>query len=231
VELKLKAVPEKRGVYTTKIKGKEVVMAFFERNRAKAEDKFNAVTIRTKALAGARTLATTEKSECYVGVSVNVAGRFSDSWAIPSELFKKTHVAQSDFALTESARATYEAASDTLHGFRVEIEKATAPAPAPKAKRKAKGLIGNRVVVYEPGKAAKPARKPRSKPTTGANAAPVDPLASTTVVDTNGAAVGKISAWTADEEAEIARYQETEGLSRKSAVQKMRRRQLAAKHQ
>ncbi len=82
MELKLKAVPEKRGVYTTKIKGKDVVMAFFERNRGKAEDKFNSITIRTKALAGARTLATTEKAECYVGVSVSVAGRFSDSWAI-----------------------------------------------------------------------------------------------------------------------------------------------------
>jgi len=247
VELKLKAVPEKRRVYTTKIKGKDVVMAFFERNRGKAEDKFNSITIRTKALAGARTLATTEKAECYVGVSVSVAGRFSDSWAIPSELFKKTHVAQSDFALTQSARATYEAASDTVHGFRVEIE--SAPAPAPKAARKPKDVIGSRVTIYEPGKAPKPARKPRQKPTTATKAAtaqpstpapespapvanpapkPVDPLAATTVVDGNGAPVGKASAWTAEEEREIARYQETEGLSRKSAVQKMRRRQQAA---
>ena len=175
-----------------------------------------------------------------------MAGRFSDSWAIGSDLFKKTHVAASDFALTEKARAAYEADSDTVHGFRVEIEEA--PAPAPKA-AKSKGLIGNRVTVYEPGKAAKPARKPRQKSTTAPKAAPevsaqpetpaapesaapvaetakpVDPLAATTVVDGNGAAVGKVSAWTAEEEAEIARYQETEGLSRKSAIQKMRRRQ------
>src|SRR6266404_3559608 len=139
MELKLKAVPEKRGVYRTKIKGKDVVMAFFERNRGKAEAKFNSITIRTSALAGARTLATAEKAECYVGVSVSVAGRFADSWAITPELFRKHKIGSTeagDFNLSETARTAYEADSDTLHGFRVEIESAPAPAPAPKPAKK-----------------------------------------------------------------------------------------------
>lgn len=74
--------------------------------------------------------------------------------------------------------------------------------------------------------AAKPAKKthrPAPKPHVAATR-PVDPLANTTVVDGNGAPVGKASAFTPEEQDEIAGYQK-EGITRKSAIQKLRRRQ------
>ncbi len=108
------------------------------------------------------------------------------------------------------------------------------PAPAVKIKAAVKPKAAKKARKAQthsptPENAATATAAPESPaPATVPAAKPVDPLAATTVVDGNGAPVGKASAWTAEEEREIVRYQETEGLSRKSAVQKMRRRQQAA---
>jgi hypothetical protein len=234
-------------VYTAKLANRNCVVTFRQRNRSEAKFADESITFSDSQIHHAKQLS--KKLECpaYVAAQVLVAKRWKASYIVPLDEWSKFHVGQHDFPCNEKMREKFfkEPASGFFSGLHIEIEE---PAEAPPAEKKPKAKPAKKS--HGGSGAAAPAsvtqRRPFEKPLTDEEKAFLDredkePLMVAGISKTGELAATEEPApkpetlpateamrWTADQEKEIARLQETEGLSRKSAVQKMRRAQIKA---
>jgi hypothetical protein len=112
------------GVYTATILDKPAVVAMTERNRAKVEAINASVTIGSRKIRAALKLANESGAALWIAVSVSVASKWKQSYAIPYETFKKWKVGQADFPLGKEAREEYAKKGLGVVGFKPEIVKA-----------------------------------------------------------------------------------------------------------
>lgn len=117
-EITLKPVAESRA-FTATIHGQRVAVSYTHRNRADIGHKLNSVTVRT--LDDAKKLGKAEGLPVYVAVDVSVDGRWAHGWAIPVDLFYKTHQATADFSFSNKARLLYESDSAVLTGCKFKV--------------------------------------------------------------------------------------------------------------
>lgn len=121
--LTLNGVPE-TDVYRAELNGKAIIVAFHTRNRAKESDQFKAITLREGRLDQATALAKTEKAAPYVAVEITVGEKWASGWLIPMALYRKFKQCETDFVLSQKARAAYTNAAEALTGVHFEIKEA-----------------------------------------------------------------------------------------------------------
>jgi hypothetical protein len=124
--LVLKQVAEITGVYTATVKGEKAIVIHAERNRAKAELRFNAVTLSEKRIIAGQKLAKLEGVPLYMALTVLVNKKIADTYLVPFALFKKHAYCEVDFALGVAAREAY--ANGGYVGIHFAIAKGAAPA-------------------------------------------------------------------------------------------------------
>jgi len=109
-------------VFMATVHGKKAVVVFQERNRSKADFRYNAVTIPDSKFADASKAAKESGAPIYVGLQVKVNGRWDSGWLIPAVLFKQ-HRRGNDFNLSADSRAAYMADKSSLLGVRFQEAK------------------------------------------------------------------------------------------------------------
>ena len=120
----LQPVPDTNGAFFGTLAGKKIVVCLHERNRAKAEDRFNSVTLRTARIKAAQAIAKTQKLPLFFAVQVRVRNKWNSGWLTTPELFRRHKQGESDFNLSAKAREAYVAAKAAVPGVRFTITKA-----------------------------------------------------------------------------------------------------------
>src|SRR5712691_8745524 len=103
-KVELEPMAEIKGAFLANVRGKRAVVCFHERNRAKAQGRFNSVTLRPARIKAAQSLAKTHNLPLFFGVQVRVRNKWDSGWLATPELFRKHKLGQTDFSLSESAR-------------------------------------------------------------------------------------------------------------------------------
>lgn len=101
--------------HTTVVHGKKAVVVFQERNRGKADARYNSVTVSDGKISDGVKAAKQSDLPLYIGLQVRVSGRWDSGWLIPAALFKQWRRGQ-DFNLGIEARAAYAADKESLAG-------------------------------------------------------------------------------------------------------------------
>ncbi len=120
----LQPVADINGAFFGTLAGKKIVVCFHERKRAKVQDRFNSITLRTARIKAAQAIAKTESLPLFLGVQVRVGTRWDNGWLVSPELFRKFKQGASDFSLSEKAREAYVAAKAAVPGVRFTVTKA-----------------------------------------------------------------------------------------------------------
>jgi len=107
-EITLNVIEGLRGIYHAIVGGKKSVVMLAQRNRAKAENKYESIRLSNRRLKAARELANTEKLPMIVAAEVRIQGRLSSSWVATPEQYRKHKVGALDFGLSEEARKAYQ---------------------------------------------------------------------------------------------------------------------------
>lgn len=119
--IELKAVPDTK-VFTATVHGRKAVIVFQERNRSKADFRYNAITITETRLADASKVAKELNAPYYIGVQVRVGGKWDGGWLVPAPLYKQFR-SGNDFILKPNARAAYAADKSSVLGVRFQEAK------------------------------------------------------------------------------------------------------------
>ncbi len=123
-EITLTPVPESRA-YTATVHGKKVVVIFTERNRAKADARYNSVTVRTANIEDGKKAAKDLELPLYYGVQVRVAGKWDQGYLVTPELFKAQKQGEADFSLGIGAVHAYIDAKESPVAVRFSTARAS----------------------------------------------------------------------------------------------------------
>lgn len=119
--LDLEPMPQCKA-FAAKVHGRNSMVVFQERNRSKADFRYNPVTIPESKFAGASRVAKQHSLPIYVGLQIRVNGKWDSGWLIPAVLFKQWRRNQ-DFLLTADARSAYAADKSSVLGVRFQEAK------------------------------------------------------------------------------------------------------------